>query len=489
MSSATRRLTSSGVSTGPREPLIAAQPVMPGFMRWRWAYSATSLALWVSPVFMPTACGRGPTSDISPFSTLNSCGSSSRLVRRMTRPTRVTRSSSKRTCWAPPARSELVPHRAELPDQDLLVVEAVAALAEEHRAGAVELDGERDQRHQRQAEQQRQRADDQVLAALDQRPALVAGRAGHRRQRRLGDPRQRRGAAGRALVDEQHHLVGQHLEPLDQLAHPGLGVLRHRDHDAVDVGHDPVRRAAPRCRPAPARRRSLAGMRSTRSSNTPSTAASRLLRASVDQPLGVGGGADDDDVGGQPAGRAPAAHHRPPQAVQRVDAPGSSPGTTGRTGRGATIAGLKPISSSSSPSAARPKPAATRTRCRPSPSRSREGVGLEGREAPDQQPARRPRTARARRSRCRRPPAARRRARSRPARRRRRGGRSTPSIQPVSRVRVGVSASGPHRSAPVAARRLGAAAAWPSWPGAFRRRLQARRRAQAFRPGTVPPRD
>ena len=43
-------------------------------------------------------------------------------------------------------------HRAELEDLDQLVVEAVALLAEEHRAGAVEPDGERDREHHRREE-------------------------------------------------------------------------------------------------------------------------------------------------------------------------------------------------------------------------------------------------------------------------------------------------------------------------------------------------
>ncbi len=100
MSSATRRRTLSGVSTAPRLPLICAQPVMPGFMRWRHAYSATSRADSTSPVRMPMAWGRGPTRLISPQSTFQSCGSSSRLVLRMKRPTRVTRSSPTLTCRA-----------------------------------------------------------------------------------------------------------------------------------------------------------------------------------------------------------------------------------------------------------------------------------------------------------------------------------------------------------------------------------------------------
>ena len=325
--------------------------------------------------------------------------------------------------------------------------------------------------------------------ALHQRPALVAGRAGDRRQRRLGDPRQRRGAAGRPLVDEQHHLVGQHRQPLDQLAHPGLGVLRHRDHHAVDVGHDPVRRAAPRCRPAPARRR----RRGRRAADAVvEHAQHRGLAASqrrADQPLGVLVGADHDDVGRQPALGAPAAHHRPPQGVQARRAPRSWPRTRARRPRQSrSPVGWKPTSRNSRHSAARPKPAATLHQMPAEPLALRKGVGVDGREAPDQ----RQRADDERRERGGRDAAGRQRRggeRERcPARRRRRCGRSRPAS---SRSAASGSASAP----PVASARAGrarlsrAAAAWPSWPGALRRRLQARRRAQAFRPGTIPPRD
>src|SRR5947208_906356 len=44
--------------------------------------------------------------------------------------------------------------RAELEDVDALIVEAEALLAEQHRAGAVKFDGERNQRHDRRGEQQ-----------------------------------------------------------------------------------------------------------------------------------------------------------------------------------------------------------------------------------------------------------------------------------------------------------------------------------------------
>ncbi|MNT83924.1 hypothetical protein D3C72_2238650 [compost metagenome] len=51
------------------------------------------------------ACGRGPTTDISPRSTLKNCGSSSRLVRRRKAPTRVMRGSLRVAWVSTPAAS------------------------------------------------------------------------------------------------------------------------------------------------------------------------------------------------------------------------------------------------------------------------------------------------------------------------------------------------------------------------------------------------
>jgi hypothetical protein len=53
-------------------------------------------------------------------------------------------------------------HRTELVDLDQLVVEAVALLLEQHRAAAVELDGDGDDRHDRERGEKRQRSDDLV---------------------------------------------------------------------------------------------------------------------------------------------------------------------------------------------------------------------------------------------------------------------------------------------------------------------------------------
>ena len=52
----------------------------------------------------------------------------------MKRPTRVTRGSSRVTCLAAVVIELVDIHRAELVDLDLLIVEAVALLAEQHGA-------------------------------------------------------------------------------------------------------------------------------------------------------------------------------------------------------------------------------------------------------------------------------------------------------------------------------------------------------------------
>ena len=57
-------------------PLICANPVMPGRTWWRLFCSAEN------KVAYSTGRGRGPTNDISPRKTFQSCGSSSRLEAR-----------------------------------------------------------------------------------------------------------------------------------------------------------------------------------------------------------------------------------------------------------------------------------------------------------------------------------------------------------------------------------------------------------------------
>jgi hypothetical protein len=295
---------------------MAAQPVMPGFIRWRWAYSATSLALSIPPrrSSWSARAGRGPTSDISPFSTLNSCGSSSRLVRRMKRPTRVTRSSSALTCggrlvgrWSwrmernfqTTISSLLKPWRRWRkkigPGLSSLMARAISAIS-----GA--------------AEHQRQSADHQILQPLDQRAALVADAPPRPAPAacRPGATGRRRGSTSPWSTNRVTSLGStRSCSTSSRTRAWAWGV--HGDHHPVDIGHDAVAeqrlvspstgtpamcpgcgRCGRRTRPAPPR---------------------RGASARGDQPLGVGGGADDDDVGGQPAGpRAsggPIAHQTP----------------------------------------------------------------------------------------------------------------------------------------------------------------------------------
>src|SRR6185437_7781415 len=69
-------------------PLTCHKPVMPGFTVKRGRYGAASSCASQGSI------GRGPTRDMSPRSTLTSCGNSSRLVRRSHAPSGVIRGSS-----------------------------------------------------------------------------------------------------------------------------------------------------------------------------------------------------------------------------------------------------------------------------------------------------------------------------------------------------------------------------------------------------------
>src|SRR5262249_53641928 len=69
-------------------PLTCAQPVMPGSTSWRRAWRGEYRSRY------STSNGLGPTRLIWPLSTFHSCGSSSRLNVRSTRPNAVSRSAS-----------------------------------------------------------------------------------------------------------------------------------------------------------------------------------------------------------------------------------------------------------------------------------------------------------------------------------------------------------------------------------------------------------
>ena len=81
----------SFIDVSPLSPLIWAHPVSPG-LTW-----CLTMYRGISSLNCSTNCGLsglGPTMDISPFSILKSCGSSSMLVRLSTLPTFVTLGSS-----------------------------------------------------------------------------------------------------------------------------------------------------------------------------------------------------------------------------------------------------------------------------------------------------------------------------------------------------------------------------------------------------------
>jgi len=133
----------------PRQPLTCDQPVMPGLTRWRCAYMSVISHPSRSSVRMSMACGRGPTSDMSPLSTLNSCGSSSMLDARRRRPIRVKR-SSRRLLEAFGPSSRIPAHGAEFVDFELAVVMGVPPLLENDGTRTVDFDGDCDEYQNRQ---------------------------------------------------------------------------------------------------------------------------------------------------------------------------------------------------------------------------------------------------------------------------------------------------------------------------------------------------
>ena len=215
-------------------PLTCQSPVMPGLTSSRRA---------TSPSYRATSegsGGRGPTRLIWPNSTLNSCGSSSSDHLRSSRPTRVTRGSSRILNIRPSVsllRGELGEqrvgvdhHGAELEHAELPPALTDPGLPEQHRPPAVQLDGERDDHQQRQQQGQRHERQGPVDEALDQ----LAGAP----------------ELGRLDVDQR--------QPGDRPgvdARPG-DVGQRRGHDQVDAGplQLPAEPAQPASRSARRRR-------------------------------------------------------------------------------------------------------------------------------------------------------------------------------------------------------------------------------------------
>ena len=131
----------------------------------------------------------------------------------------------------------IVVHRAELEDVDALIVEAEPLLPEQHRAGAVELDRERDQTHHRQRQQQDRESDDVVEQPLHHQIPVGDRRLEHVERRHLaeigvgaGAEAQLVGVGGKPDIDRQHPQLLQHFEDAR------LGRDRQREQHEVDTG-------------------------------------------------------------------------------------------------------------------------------------------------------------------------------------------------------------------------------------------------------------
>ena len=131
----------------------------------------------------------------------------------------------------------MVVQRAELEDVDALVVEAETLLAEQHRARAVELDRERDQRHHGQRQQQADAADHAVEQPFHHQIPVGDRRLEHVERRHLaeigigaGTEAQLVGVRRQADVDRQHPQLLQHFQDAR------LGRNRQREQHEVDAG-------------------------------------------------------------------------------------------------------------------------------------------------------------------------------------------------------------------------------------------------------------
>ncbi len=131
--------------------------------------------------------------------------------------------------------SSAVLHGAELDDLDDVVVEAVARLAEQHRAAALELDGERDHQAERQEQDEEQRGEQAVLEVLDHQ---VPARERPLEDVEHGDAGEAGQAAHRQIEREdvraEPDIDRQGLQPVQDLLDLGLLLPGHGDDDLVD---------------------------------------------------------------------------------------------------------------------------------------------------------------------------------------------------------------------------------------------------------------
>ena len=174
---------------------------------------------------------RGPTRLISPRTTLTSCGSSSRLVRRRKRPLRVMRGSSGRCpygsslsfCACPTAIASLIivrnlyirNSRPSLPD---------ARVREQHGAARLEEDPERDDGEHRAEHDQRDRGEHAVERVLQPGGRRVRGRARSRTYHRRSACRAHRSWEHHAAVRPQSCERARASRPHRRSAHVSLSV-------------------------------------------------------------------------------------------------------------------------------------------------------------------------------------------------------------------------------------------------------------------------
>ena len=207
--------------------------------------------------------GRGPTRLISPLSTFQTCGSSSRLVRRSKRPTRVTRGSSLQqqpvrvACSRPSSSSTMllgaVDHRPELQDREARLPPPDALLAKEHRPGESSLIATAISRQQRRA---RRAAVPASRRCPWPRLSAREERAEHRRvdRRRRSSPRRcrpRPRAPSRRMAGAPRDLDAELPRAADQLK-------------SSSSRTSPARRRSGRCRARRRRRDSRSAMSPSR---------------------------------------------------------------------------------------------------------------------------------------------------------------------------------------------------------------------------------
>ena len=161
--------------------LRPCQVMPPGARAWRCGGACTRRAPCrrPDPCKPPWLCGRGPTRDIVPSTTLRSCGSSSEVPAAQDAPTRVmTRIVARRLL-----HHASVLHRCAwsgIEDAEAGEVDAVAGLPEQDRAGTLEAD--------------RDGASDQDRRERDER------KAGHPPDRRGASERWRRSRRARCTA-------------------------------------------------------------------------------------------------------------------------------------------------------------------------------------------------------------------------------------------------------------------------------------------------